>query len=53
MDSCAMSPQSCGLAESFVKALKRGHTKLANRPDSKIVMAQMKDRFDDYNPFHP
>ena len=35
MDSCAMSPQSCGLAESFVKALKRDHTKSSlNNPQT-------------------
>ncbi len=47
------SPQSNGTAESFVKSLKRDYAKLANRPDSKTVMAQLKDRFDDYNSYHP
>jgi putative transposase len=35
------------MAESFVKILKRDYAKLANRPDTKTVMAQMKDWFDD------
>jgi putative transposase len=47
------SPQSNGMAESFVKTLKRDYAKLANRPDSKAVMAQLKDWFDDYNSHHP
>jgi len=42
-----------GMAESFVKTLKRDYAKLANRPDSKTVMAQLKDWFDDYNSYHP
>jgi len=45
------SPQSKGMAESFVKTLKWDYAKLANRPDSKIVMAQLqlKNWLDDYN----
>ncbi len=39
--------QSNGMAESFVKTLKRDYAKLANRPDSKTVMAQLKDWFYD------
>jgi putative transposase len=33
------STQSNGMAEGFVKTLKRYHAKLTNRPDSKAVMA--------------
>ncbi len=33
------SPPSNGMAHSFVKTLKREYAKLANRPDSKNVMA--------------
>ena len=33
------SPQSNGMAERFVKTLKRDYAKLENRPDSKTVMA--------------
>jgi putative transposase len=47
------SPQSNGMAESFVKTLKRGYAKLANRTDSKTVMAQLQGWFDDYNSYHP
>lgn len=45
------SPQSNGIAESFVKTLKRDYAKLANRPDSKTVMAQLQGWFDDYNSY--
>jgi hypothetical protein len=31
------------MAESFVKTLKRDYAKLANRPDSKTVMAELKE----------
>ncbi len=47
------SHQSNVMDESFVKKLKRDYAKLANRPDSKIVMAQLKVWFDDYNSNHP
>jgi transposase InsO family protein len=47
------SPQSNGMARSFVKTLKRDYAKLANRPVSKTVMAQLKDWFDDYKSYHP
>ena len=47
------SPQSQGINESFVKTLKRDYAKLINRPDSKTVMAQLKDCFDDYNSYRP
>ena len=41
------------MAESFVKTLKRDYAKLADRPDSKTVMAQLPKWFDDYNSYHP
>jgi putative transposase len=47
------SPQSNGMADSFVKTLKRDYTKLAERPDSQKVMAQLPKSFDDYNSYHP
>jgi putative transposase len=47
------SPQSNGMAESFVKTQNRDYAKFANRADSKIVMTQLKDWFDDYNSYHP
>jgi putative transposase len=40
------------MAESFVMTLKRDYAKLAYRPDSKTVMAQLKDWFDHYNSNH-
>jgi transposase InsO family protein len=47
------SPQSNGMAESFVKTFKRDYAKLANRPDSQTVMSQLKAWFDDYNSCQP
>jgi len=47
------SPQSNGMAESFVKTFKRDYAKLEHRPDSQTVMGQLKAWFDDYNSFHP
>ena len=47
------SPQSNGMAESFVKTFKRDYAKLTNRPDSQTVMSQLKAWFDDYNSYHP
>jgi len=36
-----------------MKTLKGDYAKFANRLDSKTVMAQLKDWFDDYNSYHP
>ena len=41
------------MAESFVKTLKRDYAKLFNWLDSKTVMAQLKDCFDNYNSYDP
>jgi transposase InsO family protein len=45
--------EAVGMADRFVKTLKRYYAKLANRRDSKTVMVQLKDWFDDYNLYHP
>jgi len=47
------STQSNGMAVSFVKTLKRDYAKLADRPDSQTLMAQLPKWFDDYNSYHP
>ena len=39
--------------EILDKTLKRDYIKLANWPDSKTVMAQLKSWLDDYNLFYP
>ena len=41
------SPQSNGMPESLVKTLKRDYAKLAERPDSQTVMAQLPKWFED------
>lgn len=47
------SPQNNGMAESFVKTLKRDYARLADLSDSKTVMAQLHKWFEDYNSFYP
>jgi putative transposase len=47
------SPQSNGMAESFVKTFKRDYAKLADRPNAKTVMRQLGDWFEHYNTKHP
>jgi putative transposase len=47
------SPQSSGMAKSFVKTLKRDYAILTERPDSQTVMTQLPKWFDDYNYYHP
>ena len=47
------SPQSNGMAESFVKTFKRDYAGLASLPDSETVMGYLPDWFDDYNTRHP
>ena len=48
-----INPQSNGMVENFVKALKRDYAKLAQRPDSQKVMVQQPKWFADYNSYHP
>ena len=47
------SPQSNGMAESFVQTFKRDYVHLANRPDSMTVMNGLKAWFEHYNQKHP
>lgn len=47
------SPQSNGMAESFVKTFKRDYVRLANRPNSEAVMNGLKTWFEHYNQKHP
>jgi len=47
------SPQSNGMAESFVKTFKRDYAQMTERPDSKTVMNQLSKWFEDYNSNHP
>ncbi len=47
------SPQSNGMAESFVKTIKRDYVHLALRPDAKTVMQQLPQWFEHYNTRHP
>jgi putative transposase len=45
----ARSPKSNCMSNGFVKKLKRTYHKLVICPDSKPVMAELKDWFDDCN----
>lgn len=47
------SPQSNGMAESFVKTIKRDYASLALRPDARTVLKQLPDWFEHYNTKHP
>jgi len=47
------SPQSDGMAESFVNTIKRDYARLSHRPDSQTVMRNLKQCFDHYNEKHP
>jgi putative transposase len=47
------SPQSKGMAESFAKTLKRDYPKLAERPESQTVMAQLPKWSEYYNSYRP
>lgn len=47
------SPQSNGMAESFVKTFKRDYVQMALRPDSATVMGHLKNWFEHYNQKHP
>jgi putative transposase len=47
------SPQSNGMAESFVKTFKRDYVYVHDRPDAQSVLAQLPRWFEDYNENHP
>lgn len=47
------SPQSNGIAEAFLKTLKRDYTRVANLADAETVMRLLPVWFEDYNTFHP
>jgi putative transposase len=47
------SPQSNGMAESLVKAIKRDYVSLSLCPDARTVLKQLPDWFEHYNTKHP
>ena len=47
------SPQSNGMAESFVKTIKRDYVAFGDLSDFKTVMAQLPSWFAHYNTVHP
>jgi len=47
------SPESNGMAESFVKTFKRDYVYLHDRPDAKTVLQRLPEWFEDYNEIHP
>ena len=47
------SPESNGMAESFVKTFKRDYVRCNPRPDATTVLAQLDSWFEDYNTSHP
>lgn len=49
----AYSPESNGMAESFVKSFKRDYVYLNRLEDAHTVMRQLAAWIDDYNEVHP
>ena len=47
------SPQSNGMAESFVKTFKRDYAKINPLPDAAMVLQSLYRWFEDYNENHP
>ncbi len=47
------SPQSNGMAEAFVRTLKRDYVRVNPRPDAQTVIAQLPDWLAHYNEVHP
>ena len=47
------SPQSNGMAESFVKTIKRDYVAFGDLSDAKTVMEQLPLWFEHYNEIHP
>jgi len=47
------SPQSNGMAEAFVKTIKRDYARVSARPDAASVLRQLDTWFEHYNSVHP
>jgi putative transposase len=47
------SPQSNGMAEAFVKTIKRDYARVSARPDAASVLRQLDWWFEHYNTVHP
>lgn len=47
------SPESNGMAESFIKTFKRDYVSMHDIPDARGVMEQLTGWFEDYNEYHP
>jgi putative transposase len=47
------SPQSNGMAEAFVKTLKRDYARVSRCPDAATVLHQLDGWFEHYNTVHP
>lgn len=47
------SPQSNGMAEAFVKTIKRDYARVSARPDAASVLRQLDSWFEHYNTVHP
>ena len=47
------SPQSNGMAEAFVRTLKRDYVRVSPRPDARTVIDQLPGWIDHYNEVHP
>src|SRR6516165_9023203 len=47
------SPQSNGMAEAFVKTIKRDYARVSAKPDAASVLRQLDAWFEHYNTVHP
>jgi putative transposase len=47
------SPQSNGMAEAFVRTIKRDYVRVSPRPDAETVMRQLSSWINHYNEVHP
>ena len=47
------SPQSNGMAEAFVRTLKRDYARVSSKPDARTVIDQLPNWLDHYNSVHP
>ncbi|POS06378.1 IS3 family transposase, partial [Burkholderia gladioli] len=47
------SPQSNGMAESFVKTMKRDYVSWMPKPDARTALQNLAIAFDHYNESHP
>ncbi|HGJ5067370.1 TPA: integrase core domain-containing protein, partial [Salmonella enterica subsp. enterica serovar Muenchen] len=52
-NTAVRSPESNGMAESFVKTMKRDYISIMPKPDGLTAVKNLAEAFEQYNEWHP